>query len=380
MKKNVIWLIVLAALVTWLLFQKRNKPSGLESGAGPSPGTPLLSFDINQVSRMEMASSGATSTIRKVEGAWKAIELQDYPVDYEKLTRHLRQVAELRVGQVLRGGEKTLSEFGLDPAAEDKPPVGMRFFNATGTLLGTLWIGQPRRPGSDSANAMRPEGWYVRPNDGPVILVEDFLGDFPQMARDWINDTLLRIPAYSVQEVAVTASNSAYILKRQDEKTFALAEPDHGKDVNQAKAQQVAGALSFLSFSSAIRRGEEIAEAGFDSPEQFRAVCDDGMIYTLLLGARPDENTRYIRLTADFKPPLPPDAAEEGAAPPDTTPEQQAAHQEKIQALQKQTSELNSLFGAWTYVVPRYMADSMLMPLKDLVSAPGAEAPPAASN
>lgn len=375
MKKNVIWLIVLVALATWLLLQKRNKPSGLEFGAGHLPGTPLLSFDINHVSRVKMASSGATSTIRKVEGTWKAVELQDYPVDYEKLTRHLRQVAELRIGQVLRGGEKTLSEFGLDSTAEGKAPAEIRFFDAAGALLGTLWIGQPRRPGPDSANAMRPEGWYVRSNDGPVVLVEDFLGDFPRMARDWINDTLLQIPANSVQEVTVTASNSTYTLKRQDEKTFILAAPEQGKVVNQAKAQQVAGALSFLSFSSAIRRGKEIAEAAFDEPDQFRAICEDGMTYTLLLGARPDENTRYIRLAADFNPPLPPDAAEEGAVPADTTPEQQAAHRETIQALQKRTSDLNNLFGSWTYVVPRYMADSLLLSLTDVVSAPGTEAP-----
>ena len=108
-------------------------------------GLLLEGLDVNQVARLEIATSETTNRVLKTEKGWISPDLYGYPVDFQKLARELVKLSEVKAGQVIAGGVDYPEEFGLDPEGETSPG-SLKLFDEQEELLAEVLIGDPRFP------------------------------------------------------------------------------------------------------------------------------------------------------------------------------------------------------------------------------------------
>ncbi len=347
----------------------------------------LLAFDINRVEKVEVTTPDGTTTLARKEGRWVAVDMWDYPADFEKVADELRRLAALERGQIIRGGETMLEECGLGDGA-----TRVAFFGPGGGELGNLTLGRTRQSPGDGAFGGAPGGTYVRAGDGPVLLVEEQFGALPRNARGWVDADLLRIPPSEVAELTVASGEAeTYRVLKQGADGYNMDGLGPDEEIDKGKADQLAGSMRYLTFTEVADPARTEEELGFNQAATLRLKTTEDLVYTVTLGAAPDENTRFARLNVAYEapePPQPPPAIEgeatEGDEPEgevaDPYQQQKDEYDARVERLSRQADEENRRFAGWTYVLQKYNSDNMLLPRGELVKKVTPEEPPTGSD
>jgi hypothetical protein len=396
----VLALIVVGALAWWA--QKRNQPHPPAAPAGLATGQPLLGeFDVNEVIRIEVQTPEEMSTVERVEGDWLITSLHHYPADFDKVADALRLLADVRVGQFVHGGEQQLAAFGLELG------VSTRYRLATATQPDglVLDVGSARMPENRDPQPWGrfPEGQYLRLQEGPVLLVDADLGRLPRVAGDWFNRQLLEIPAAAVKSAHVTRDGATYTLTVNELGQYALADIADPETLDPTAAGRLTGAFQALYCSTIADPELDDATLGFDQPARCILETRDGLVYTILVGqATPDAGHHYVRFRVDFNAPRPPpDRVEVAEAlSPEMVPTKTsdgtasswdqkideeltrriAAYEAEMAAARNRADDDQNRLRPWTFVVPAYAAQSMVLPRQSLLQSPPPPAGGAAAS
>lgn len=358
----VIALVVLVGLAQW----SRRKPA---ARAGAEKPQKLVTFDVNTADRITIASVGETTALTKAGADWKVASLWSFPADFATIADHVRRLAELE-GLAVRGGEQALAEFGLDPAATNKPgasPVTVTF--ASGDReLGHVTLGEPRLAKGDGEMGGYPNGQYVRAGGGPVLLVKEFLGGLPRRPSDWARKALLNAARSDVEYVMVRLTNGAqYGLLSDSNGVFQLSDLAAGETMKSEAANDVAGALQSLSLVNVLDPAKPAADTGLDQPSVYVAKLKSGLSYTIKVGGvAAADNGRIIQIGVDYEKPAPPPAVGTNAPP-------------AMADLSEQAKTDRERLAPWTFVISDWTAGNLVKPRADLIQPP-TNTPPASAS
>lgn len=307
----VMLVVTFAAMAGLVLLQNRGNT---KPAAGPKSGDRLLAIeDFNKVAGLTFVDGTQSLDLVKSGGKWVIAGLFNYPANFDRVADELNKYDQLRIGQLMPGGDKALREYGLDPAATGEgvvKPAVVKFRDEAGKELGSLTIGADRsRPSGNAAGGSFPDSQYVRVGEGPVVLVDTYLGRPGLRGHDWIETQLLSIQADDVVEVD---------LKDRDGKTYGLLRGSNGTYLAKAKATNeevkaegasaLFGAIGWLSMADVAGPAASVTGAFSGATAQYRAKTKDGLVYTLDIGAT-NGAQRYAKLAVTFEaPPVPPEA------------------------------------------------------------------------
>ncbi len=159
--------------------------SGSSAAARPSLNgrTVFPGLSVEEVASVEV---GGTLKVAAGSNGWTVATYHGYPADRGKIVANLLKLAELKVGQSVRG--KT-----LDETSE------LKLRDAAGRELATLTLG-PR-------HAKWGRGRYAA-FEGQTVLVSDALEAFEGDGREWVERKIVDEPWISFTDIAADATEA----------------------------------------------------------------------------------------------------------------------------------------------------------------------------
>ncbi len=375
MKTRTLFGLLAAALVIALAagLLARRRASAIRPDA--RAGAPLIAFDVNQVAAVRIQAGTNATVVARREGRWVVESLFGYPADFERLTERLRDLAELKIGQVVPGGAEILAEFGLDAAGAE---AVVDFEDAAGKRLGRLTLGRTREARGGGPFGGFPDGQYARVDDGPVALLGRAVSGYRGDARDWIKSDLLAVAPAAGAVVEITVGGDTYRLRVGEGGKPELEGRGEGEELDEAMARRAVGALQYLNFLNVGDPAKSDEDFGLSAPDRYVFRTADGFVYTVLLGAAREGGTRYARIAVAYERPAPPPAApesENGMADGETPSQPAAAagvsDEEAAKNAQRAADEQARL-SRWTYELSAWNAESLTLPRAKLIKAPPA--------
>lgn len=371
--KNLALMIVLLLALLGLARWMQQKPAGT---AAPQKAQKLVTFDVNAADRIEVRAAGATSILARAAGAWVIDSLWGHPAKFDTIADNIRRLAEAE-GLPVRGGERNLAEFGLDPAATNATDLTTIVFLGGGKPLGEVALGAPRL--AQSAQGGYPDGHYVRGADQPVLLTKEYLAGFPRRGQDWADKELLSLSRSDIDYIMVQpADGGQYGLVSGTNGTLEILGLATGETAKAEGVEAVAGALQSLSWANLVDPKASDEQTGLAKPATYVAHLKSGLSYTVRIGGvSTQESGRIVRLSASFEKPEPPAAnvtTNADGKVVDALKDFEAAAAETA----KKAAAEQARLAPWTYVLSDYVAGNLIKPRAELVQAPTNTTPPAA--
>lgn len=336
MKPSKLIALVLAAAVLVALAvvssHRRHPAPPAAIGKAVLPG-----LDLEAVSRIEIARTGAPIAIQHADDGWQVANLAGYPADIAKLRTDLLKLKDLKVGDVARG-------ISLDTNAVTLVDIQ----DASGKPVATLRLGQrPSRGGSQSWRA--PEGRYVSvAGDPKVYLVKESLDDFDGDAKTWVDAQLLNLSASDIQSIELSSPTGQVVTLSRETGSLQLQGIATNEEFDTSKSYGIESACSYLNFTGVADPKLTDAQTGLAAPHFYRVHLKSGDSYTARIGASVTNGTdRFMRLSFELAPP--------------GTNATLKAEQEKRKA------DLEPKFGKWTYLVAASTAENMMRTRAELV-------------
>lgn len=367
--------IVLIVLVAAAVWSSRSPSTG--NGLSATPGGVLLpGLDVNAVASIIIRTPDENVHITRKDDTWVASSLYDYPADFSKIRSELRGLSDLKVGQVVRGGDDLLDEFGLSTNVTE-----ISLQDAGGGEVAALRLGADRMAQSGGQFGGYPDGQYLRVADGPVVLVPKSLTGFSSRSIDWVDTKFVQVPAPDIVTVGVTAPDEAYVLHIGENNAFTVEGMGENETVDASTANRLRGALNYLTFSGVADPVASDAELGMDAATRYEVSTRDGFTYVFLVGAEA-ENGRHVRVTVQYTEPAPPTREDAAALVEESEGEEEAADSEdRIAAKLAELTEAHTTtvaeakkkaddlaqFAPWTFVISTYNADAMTFARDKLV-------------
>jgi hypothetical protein len=389
-------LVLVLAVLCALIALKSRRPRAAAEGGVEAGKELLVGIDINAVSKVEIASGSATTVVERKEGKWRVASLHDYPADFAKLAQELRRLADMKAGQVMRGGTSQLDEYGLaDGFATNGSSARLTLSDASGSPLAVIRMGAGRQARTDQPYGGFVQGQFIRVGEGPVVLVEESLEGLPREASGWIDPQLLDVNSSEVVEIASAGGPAPFTLDVKGVNSFALKELGPQEELDTAPASRLAGALQGLRCASVADPSLGDEATGLSTGRTVSVRTREGRTYTLRLGKEAEANNRYLKIAVAYAEPPEPvradvermfpaeaekkvetPAASTNDAPKEPTRDERiqqefdkrlAAHRDSVAANKKRAEEEQAKLGFWTYVVAGYTCEPLLFTKDNLV-------------
>lgn len=356
----IILLLALAGLsgLTWFA----SRPSG-SSGRLTTGARLLPDYDPNALGRVELTSGTQSVALVRGETGWTVEARWNYPADFDRLTRLLRDLDRLKVGDVIRGGTESLSDFGLATVTANNAttvPAELRLLDTSGRETAYLVLGQPRMT-SDPVGFAIPDSQFARLNDGPVVLVAPYLDEIPRRADDWLDRIILNVDATSITSMQAHLRDGTHYGLRRENGQLVGDGTLAGKSINSYNADQWFRIWQNLTTLSVVDPARDRATLGFDQADTVEARTADGLHLKVQLGQTDEQGARLAQFTVEWEaPPLADNL--DGDVRTAAEKEQQAAG-EKAMALQKRISP-------WVYALPINVGQQFVTSPDQLYVAP----------
>lgn len=311
--KNLIILAVVALVLGCAAYFLK---SGSRPAAAKLNGKSILpGLSVADVARVEVG--GKLALAASTDG-WKVETLHGYPADREKIAENLMKLAELKVGQVVRGRKL---------GAESKVTLK----DAAGKALAELTLGDKHEKKASGQAAMYggggyPDGRYVA-FGGETVLVKDTLDAFDGDVKQWCNTRIASISSSDVKTVKYAHGGETVELEKGTNSTCVLKGLGPKEELDTSKTYSLDSALSYLDFNAVADPKLTEAELGFTT----------GYVYTVTVKEGTNTVTHVARVG------------------------------NKVKGGSDRYFKLDD--GKWVFAISTYSAENMMKTRKDLVKA-----------
>lgn len=280
----VLALLLVAAVVLAMLVSKKGDPK-TPDGALSAGDALLPEFAVNDVAQIKVAGPTGSAELKRSEGKWGAADRAGYPVDFDKVRRALRAVADLKVGEVIRAGESALGRFEL---GADTGKVA-EFFDDSGKSLTKLVIGKNFAGASTGGQNSFPtgNGIYLRDaaREGQVFIVQERLADLVPTSTDWLVRGTVNVAKHQSVEITHPGGEVATFSRADEAGTMTLAGLAEDEEMNAANTGTLTTAFSNGSFKDVVVGDAAKPEnTGLDKPVKVAVKTFDGFSYQFDLG------------------------------------------------------------------------------------------------
>lgn len=360
MRNRTLLILALALVVlggwTWLKSSSSGPAQRFATGDRLLPD-----YDPNALSRVQIISGTQSVALVRGDAGWTVESRWNYPANFDRLTRLLRDLERLKVGDVIRGGTEALSDFGLATATANNTttvPAELRLLDGQGREVAYLVLGQPRMA-ADPVGFAVPDSQYARLNDGPVVLVAPYLDDIPRRADDWLDRIILDVDPESITSVqAHRRDGTHYGLRQVDGQIVgdgALSE----KAINSYNADVWFRTWQNLTTLSVVDPARDRATLGFNQADRVELRTRDGLRIKTMVGDTDEQGARMVQFTVEWE------------APPladDLTGETRTAAELEQQAASEKAKALHQRIAPWVYALPLNIGHQLLTGPDQLVT------------
>jgi hypothetical protein len=352
MKKTPLMLIVAVVMVLAAVFLSRRDQVARTPAS--EIGKPLLSgFEEllagGSVHTMTLKKGAEQTTLELGDSGWRIKEQFGYPVDFAKLQRTLLGLAEVKVGQVMRGMRLSESD-----------TTTIKWLGQDNKELASLNLGQTRKTEAPADQPwMRGEGgrFVTRGADDTVYLVSDSLSDFSADPKNWLDTQILSLPSADIAKIQVAhADGETYTLSKVDG-DLTLDNVGEDEEFDTTKRYTIGGALSYLRFAELADPSLDEDTTGIATGAVFRATDNHGKVYEARLGGSPEGKTeRYVKVSVTV-PPAEPEEAVEGEA--ESIKSAREARAKEREELAKAAQEQNTKLSPWLFLISNSNAETL---------------------
>ena len=185
---------------------------------------------------------------------WTVETLNGYPADREKIAENLLKLADLKVGQLVRGKK-----------LEKTTVVVLK--DAAGKELVNLPLGEK--------HAKWGHGRYAT-FAGETVLVSDQLDAFEGDVKQWCNVRIASIPSADVKAVSFAHGKELVELEKGTNSVWTLKGLTAKEELDSSKTYSLDSALAYLDFNSVADSKLTESELGFTTGYVYTVTYRDG--------------------------------------------------------------------------------------------------------
>jgi len=373
MKKTLILLVILAALIGVAVVSKNNKTKQL---AVASTREKLLDkLDVNTVQKIVLKDGDKVATIGVTDNQWTVAERSGYRASLDKIRKTLGDLADQKVGRklpigkgawgdvkLLESGDAGKTGFLVKLVGEADKPVKTLVLGINDQVSK---VGQPQSPFGGGGN-----GRLVRvTDDGDTVWdVPSQFDDLQARPEDWIDKSFFNVQ--KIKSIDVTAPNPAdswkASRKAESDTEFTLenAKPDDSLDNIKAGLTSL---LSSPTFNDVVPKDKAGADFMKDA-WQAKISTFDGFNYTIKAVKKGEAAAEKYYLTMAVTA----DLVKERAPVKDEKPEDKKKKDLEF-SLQKATLEehlaTDKKCEGWVYEMSSYSLGSLIKKKDELLKA-----------
>lgn len=283
LKSTLALLAVLIGLGAYIYFGGAKKPSDT-----PASEKVFAGLDASKIDELTVKSeSGDVTSLKKDGGAWKMTAPMAVPAAETDASAIANAMGDMEITRVVDDNPADVKDYGLDT-----PRMTIDFKSADGKTSGKLLVGAKTATGS---------GLYARKNDDKRVLL------VPQYQETTLNKStfdlrdkaIMKFDRAKVDGFDVNVGSNAFELARV-EAEWKLTKPAAAR----ADSSAAEGLLSKVesaqmkAVASAAPTPEDLKKFGLDKPQATINLHMGSARATLLVGAKADDMTVYVRDTS----------------------------------------------------------------------------------
>lgn len=346
--------------------------------------TPLLFPDlaakVNEVNELQIRDGVSELTARRVSGAWRVVEGDDYPALIDKVKQTVVGAADLRVVAEKTQNPDLHKRLGVEDPESKGAESHLLTLKSDGEELASFIMGKARRSQSPSHSP----GFYARlPGQPQALLVEGSLEISADVA-EWIKRDIVDIEGVEVSDIRIShREGPEVILKRATpEDDLALQNIPAGKEQESEYAiVRLAGLMANI-YVNGVKRADRFASVAPDANIEVKTFDgllataqvygEDGKTYAQFSFAAAPEAAVAEAVEADDSGT---EASDEGAEAGETEAGEESIEvgdedAEEAMTPAEKAQALNALTAGWAYQLSESKAELFTKPQSELVRDP----------
>lgn len=267
MKRNTLLLLILAVLVGAAVFIQQGKNRRLTTASASVKMRALLLPDlpVNDVRKIRVREGDKQVNLAMTGGKWTVAERSNYPASFDKISRALMSLRELKIagGQPVKKADlASIKLLGPEDGGADSTGMLVELMNEKGDTLASFIAGKTvETTGGASAGSFSGPGEqrFVRvPKDeGTAWLVSDTFSEFQPAPQDWVDKAFIDVRKLKSASITAPQASDSWGGERKDENAeFTLMEPKGGDELDTAKASGLSYLLSNPTFTDVVPKDQ----------------------------------------------------------------------------------------------------------------------------
>ncbi|MFZ2276267.1 MAG: DUF4340 domain-containing protein [Prosthecobacter sp.] len=392
MKKIVILLVLLVAIVGTAYFQSNKRNSRLNRSAMNVKLRELLfpEFDINGIKKIRIKEDKSEATLAVQNDTWVVLERAGYPVEKEKLQTALLSLKYEKIKGGRHIGKDSWGKVGVNsPGNATASGAGtlVELFDEKDALKYSFVLGgQVNSSGGSNNDQMQmfggPKGnRFIRiQGEDTIWEINDQLPDLVTKPDAWLAKGFFDVQRLKSVEITAAKPADSWKASRTDDKAdFTLDGAGPGESIDAGKVS-LGTLLSSSTFNDVLSKDKAVAT--MKDAVKAKLVTFDGFTYNIQVvkQAGQGEGDKYY-LTMSISADLPKErAAVKDEKPEDKKKNDEAFAEEKKKLEEKLANEKR--FEGWVYEVTEYTVSSLLKKRSEILAAPAPakQQPPAAGG
>lgn len=269
--------VVLTAVVLW----PRPSVAGQQD--------PLfVDLDVEDVTRLSIASSASSITLERVEGEWVLPEAGSFPARTDAVDSFLEKLLALSTGRLVASSDT--SHKRLQVAADDF--VRRIVFEAGDDTKETVYIGSSPQYGAVHFRLAQQSETY--------LTSELAAFDANPAVRSWINTSYGSVSQDEVTRMTLENSQGRFVFEREDEETWTMVEPplENAERLDQTQVRTVLRRAASVNINKPLGK-ESRSGYGMDEPSAVVMLETDDETVTLRVGAEDSDDAGYVVKSSD---------------------------------------------------------------------------------
>lgn len=255
--RNLVFIAVtVAAVVAAVAISQQRAPQTRKE-------TPLLFPDlaakVNEVNELQIRDALSELTVRRVSGAWRVAEGDDYPALIDKVKQTVVGAAALRIVAEKTQNPDLHKRLGVEDPEGKGAESRLLTLKSDGEELASFIMGKARRSQSPSHSP----GFYVRLPGQPQALLVEGAVEIGTDVAEWIKRDIVDIEGVEVSDIRLShREGPEVILKRSTpEDDLALQNIPAGKEQESEYAIVRLAGLMANMYVNGVKRADRFASA-----------------------------------------------------------------------------------------------------------------------
>jgi len=257
-------------------FAKSEYTKKIEAAASLFPG-----FKKESVAKIEITTSGDTTTLAKENDQWLVASMDNYPADAEGVDDLLDKVAEFKTTELVSNNPEKQAEFEVDSSGAEA-----KLLDTSGNVLAHLFLGKTT-PGYLSS--------YLRAADSNDVYVGkgNLKSTFDKGTRTWKDRTIFSFNKGDVTHLAIKSEEEEIELEMDGEGKWQMLKPV-ASAAKQTELDTLLDSYSALDTDDFAEQ-KDLLEYELDTPKSLvSATLNDGSTRVLLIG-KEESGKHYVK-------------------------------------------------------------------------------------